>query len=476
MCHNQENRVVWIIAIARLHWLVRNEIERHCCLGADISRILQVSVDSSAQTSETLNHSIEVVVQTTTMELRVWTLGEDEGALRFDHSTAHGEVLEVFTSDAALLVMVTNGIESFDRSPKHLQQGLVPELYLMNAALLAFCVMLVYCVLSRSAKSDEEQAVRGKSPSEEEDVTPEQLAASDGEDTDELPRTNNVDTQRNEQETKGNLLSFSALFLGCIGMQSSLSKFTVYDLPDYDRKTVPLCPARVCKQKRISCFRTHCVLTIYLCFVAFTFSPNLLGRVVGPAASTSKGKICEFREQKLLEIETQILEESNYGAGELQLSDMRDVGRKMLQDIEDANDATPNDPPFINFPMNASGGCSDALDAKYEELQRQIDDDTCTFEKEIIEILRDIRIRDYFFWIEVDPVVYRVELPPIGQRGRQCPVDASLIDDIEMLKAIINKNFQEKTREFADPQAELEAASSELLKTLMFQANVAADV
>ena len=428
--------------------------------------MIDVSFVGGPEAAGLENRSIAVLFQSSSGLVKRWTLSDENDIVQY--KVSHGKVLDVMgdsdmrSLQGALLVIGTNNVEAFDATAIPLVDRVHVEVIYTNLLMLAVLLLLVYCILFPSKRRKRELSTI----LEREDDVVEQ--ASDESKKDGF--------RENEASSDRFSLSCWATLMACIGMQSSPSKFTVYDIPDYDQRVFPLCPACIRPKRNVTCFRTHCILVLYLCFVAFTFSPNILGRFVGPAASTTKGKVCEGREQKLSEIQTQILAESNYSAGEVQVSELQNIALGMRLDIDNANSANPDDPPFPNFPFNASGVCGDATQAKIDKLYRQIEDDSCKFETEIIQVLRDITVRDYFFWIEVDPVVRRIELPPLGQASRQCPIDASLLDDIEELKRLMTKNFQPKEREFVDPGTEFEQATSELLKTLMFQANMAADV
>lgn len=221
-------------------------------------------------------------------------------------------------------------------------------------------------------------------------------------------------------------------------------------------------------------YTSHVILVLYLVFVALTFSPNVFGSFLGPAAGPTGGKVCEFREVKLMEIKQELLDLMNFSAGEIQLSDFKRRPDELLAVVNAANDRLKSDPPFPDFPNFTR--CDTFLEGKREELIRQIQSDDCKYETTTLPILKSVGYKYVFpnhrFW----PILERIELPPEEENKRQCPIDPGLLTDIDELREILSGYIGPQERSFEEIETTVENAYSELIKTLLFQANFAADM
>lgn len=221
-------------------------------------------------------------------------------------------------------------------------------------------------------------------------------------------------------------------------------------------------------------YRTHVFLVTYLIFVGVTFSPNVFGSFLGPAAGPTNGKVCDSRELKLMAIKEDLLEASNYSAGEIQISELIQRPDEMAALVEEANERLKSDPPFPNFPNFTR--CDNFIEEKRVELIQQIQKDDCRFESESVLIITKVSHRYEFPDDKFTAHTERKELPPPSENSRQCPIDPSLLTDIEQLRELIGGYVEPQSRAFEEVDEAVADAYVELMKTLVFQANFAADM
>ena len=410
--------------------------------------------------------------------------------------------LELFASDKGLVVVGNTTVELFQVEPAPLEAGSKSATIGYNVSMLV--VLLAFVFFSMLYKQNFSH--QGRSRRRTFVGTPEQAASAAAEENDSLTA-----------KLYSSFLGFWSRVKVFFGIKIALEHYEVERLPDYnpnmlnvyyalqgavcyiplqvlhrirnrsvksDDEVVNVSLCGVAKERRdlpqqgclswLNIYTTHFILVTYLVFVAVTFSPNVLGSYVGPAAGPANGKVCADRELKLIRIKEDMLEFSNVSAGEIQVSLHKQRPKDMLAVITAANQVDKNNPPFPNFPNFTK--CSGIIDGKRDELLRQIQKDDCRFDSIHVPILERVSYRYVFPYHRFTPHLLRQELPPRAQNKRQCAVDPSLLSDIDQLRDIVDGYIAPQARSFEEVDEVVEDAYSELMKTLLFQANFAADM
>lgn len=160
---------------------------------------------------------------------------------------------------------------------------------------------------------------------------------------------------------------------------------------------------------------------------------------------------CSERENKLAAIRNNILEDRNYDGAYVQAD-------KQLGNLESMHNTIDEmSALFPDFPVGATYDCNDIDTQIRLELKRQLEDDSCLYESEHFRqptgelrwepVARYLGICTLFFpWgclfppsaSEVVPLRTN-SLPPNGEANRPCPVDVSLLDDLQQLRDLVQR-------------------------------------
>lgn len=122
---------------------------------------------------------------------------------------------------------------------------------------------------------------------------------------------------------------------------------------------------------------------------------------------------------------------------------------------EIASDPARFPPLFPDFPDGATDDCAEIADAKLEELERQLGDDSCKYDTKTFQYVKGLKWEPVAVYLTTcsflgftcfsppkasDVTILGTKtIPPPEANKRPCPVDTSLLDDVEKVRSIINK-------------------------------------